>query len=148
MIDVEARIREALKGKDAVGLTCWRAVKAKAEAKVKEAGREAGQALTEEEQLAILRKEIKERAEANEFRAESHPEFAVNRGVADILEAHLPQAPSAEEADALIARAIAEVNPAGPREMGKVMAALRQANPALDMAYASGKVKALLQERG
>ncbi len=131
-----------------MGLTCWRAVKAKAEAKAKEAGREAGQALSEEEQLAILRKELKERAEANEYREQIHPEFAVNRGVAEILEAHLPQAPSAEETDALIARAIAEVNPAGPREMGKVMAALRQADPALDMAYASGKVKALLQERG
>ena len=65
----------------------------------------------------------------------------------------LPAALSEEESEALIQQVMAEVNPSGPKEMGRVMAALRQAalnrgSTGLDMGAASVRVKALLQQRG
>ena len=144
MIDVEKGIRTALKAKDNVSLTAYRSVKAKMGVKKSESGREPGKPLTEDETHAIVRREIKERREANEYRDVSDPEYAFDQNVAAVLEKHLPQALSPEETDGLIERTLAELQPSGPKEMGKVMAALRQAHSGLDMGYASRKVKELL----
>lgn len=141
MIDVDEAIRKALKDKDRVALTAYRAVKTKAGVKLTESGRETGKPLTEEEWLAILRREIKERAEANEYRDPADPDHAFDQGVIDVLERQLPQQPSPEETDALVEKAIAAVRPDGMRDMGKVMAALRREHTGLEMALVSAKVK-------
>jgi uncharacterized protein YqeY len=149
LINLDEAIKAAMRAKDHPVLTAYRALKTKAAVKLAEAGRKGDRdALSEEEMTALVRKEIRERQESNEFLDASHPEFAVNQAIITTLETHLPAALSAEESDALIEKVIADVQPEGPRDMGKVMAALRQASPALDMAAASAKVKEHLAKLG
>ncbi|MCZ6647000.1 MAG: GatB/YqeY domain-containing protein [SAR324 cluster bacterium] len=151
MIDLDAAIKKALLAKEQAVLTAYRALKTKAGMKLTEPGRDekARGALSEEEQTALVRKEIKERQESNEYLDPSRPEYAVNTAIIAELEQHLPAAMSAEDTEAAIRQAISAVQPAGPKEMGKVMAALRQAAPGIDMGAASARVKALLaQESG
>lgn len=150
MIDLDAAIKTALLGKNQVALTAYRALKTKAAVKLSEAGRDddSRDALSEEEMTALLRKEIKERQESNEYLEPSHPDYAVNARIIAELEQHLPAAMSAEDTEAAIQQAIAQVRPQGPREMGKVMAALRQSAPGIDMGAASARVKELLATQG
>jgi uncharacterized protein YqeY len=147
MIDVESQIKAALKARDPAALTAWRSVKAKIGLKLTEAGRGSGKPLAEEEQLAILRKEIRERQESNEFLKPGDAKFDENRRIIAILEAHLPRPLGAAETDALIEKVLAETGAQGPRDMGKVMAALRNSGAALDMAAVSTKVKERLQAK-
>lgn len=146
MIDLDAAIKKAMLARDKVALTAYRALKTKAAVKLSEPGRDekARGALGEEELTALLRKEIRERQESNEYLDPSHPDHAFNAAIITELEQHLPAAMSADDTEAAIQRAIAAVQPAGPKEMGKVMAALRQAAPGIDMGAASARVKALL----
>jgi hypothetical protein len=122
-------------------------VKAKIGLKLTEAGRESGKPLTDEEQLQLVRKEIKERHEANEFLKAGDAKYEENKGIIATLEAHLPKQIGGAEADKLIDQVIASSGAAGPKDMGKVMAALRLSGTALDMAYASAKVKEKLQAK-
>lgn len=145
MFDLDGAIRDAMKARDAVALAAYRSLKTKVGVKVAETGRD-HKPLTEEELVALARREIKERKESNEFLGEDNPDYAANARMVEILEKLLPSQPSAEEMEALIQQVIAEVAPAGPKEMGKVMAALRQASPGLDMGAASARVKELLAE--
>lgn len=150
MIDLDAAIKTALLGKNQVALTAYRALKTKAAVKLSEASRDddSRDALSEEEMTALLRKEIKERQESNEYLEPSHSEYAVNLRIIAELEQHLPAAMSAEDTEAAIQQAIAQIQPQGPKEMGKVMAALRQSAPGIDMGAASARVKELLATQG
>lgn len=142
MFDLDDAIKQAMRSKDHAVLTAYRALKTKAAVKLAEPGRTGDRhQLTEEELNALLRKEIKERQESNEFLDPANPAFVENRTIIATLEAHLPAALSPEETAALIDKVFADVQPEGPRDMGKVMAALRQASPALDMGAASAQVK-------
>lgn len=147
MLDVDAEIRKALKGKHHAALIGYRSVKAKIDAKRTEAGRGEDKALSEEEVLAVIAREIKERKEANEYLDESRPEHQENARIASLLEAYLPARLSPGEQEAAIQSAIAGAQAAGPRDMGKVMGALRQVQ-GLDMGSASARVKELLGEMG
>ncbi len=159
MIDLDAAIQDALRAHDAPALAGYRALKTKAAVKLAEPGRAQGEPgaqgerkpLSEEEMFALIRREVKERKEANEYLQAGDPEHAVNARIETLLQAHLPTSLSPEAAEALIQKTIAEVKPSGPRDMGRVMAALREgsaapggAPPALDMGAASARVKALL----
>ena len=148
MIDIESQIKTALKAKDAVALMAWRSVKAKVNLKLTEAGRASGKPLAEDEQQALVRKEIKERQESNEFLKPGQAAYEENARIIAILESHLPQALGAAETDALIAQVIAATGAAGPKDMGKVMAALKASGAALDMSAASAKVRAALAAKG
>jgi hypothetical protein len=143
MIDIETQIKTALKGKDPTGLTAWRSVKAKVNLKLTEAGRD-GKPLAEDEQQALVRKEIKERQESNEFLKPGDAAYEENARIIAILEAHLPRTLGEAETEALVAKVIADTGAAGPKDMGKVMAALKASGAALDMSAASAKVKAAL----
>ena len=147
MLDVDAEIRKALKGKDHPALLGYRSVKAKMGAKMTEAGRGEDKTLSEEEVQAVIAREIKERREANEYLDESRPEHSENARIASLLEAHLPARLSSEEQEAAIQAALAGAQAAGPKDMGKVMGALRTVQ-GLDMGRASARVKELLAELG
>ena len=151
MLDIDAEIRRALKAKDHTALTGYRSLKAKGEVRMSEPGRREDtapgrekKALGPEEWEALIRREVKERRESNEYLDPARPEYGVNARIVELLEAHLPKALEAEELEAVIAKAIAEANPSGPRDMGKVMAALREV-PGVDMKAASARVKERLQ---
>jgi hypothetical protein len=100
--------------------------------------------LTEPELTALIQREIKERNESNEFLKPERPEYQENARIVAVLSAHLPRALEGEALEAAVRKAIAESQAAGPKDMGKVMAALRQM-PGVDMGTASARVKALLQ---
>lgn len=142
MLDVDAAIRESLKAKDHAALTGYRSLKAKIGAKITEAGR--GHKPLEENELEVLiRREVKERRESNEYLKPGQKEYEENARIIELLEAHLPKALGTEELQAAVAKAIADSGAAGPRDMGKVMGALK-AVPGVDMKAASGMVKEAL----
>lgn len=143
MLDLDGEIKRALKEKDRAALVGYRSLKAKVMNKLTEPGRGVGKALSEEELLALVRREIKERQESNEYLQPDRAEHQENARIIAVLGEQLPRQLSPDELEALIRETLDEVKPAGPREMGKVMAALRQV-PGVDMAAASARVKALL----
>jgi len=147
MIDIDAHIKTAMKARDPVALTAYRSLKQKALLKLTEAGRPSGKALTEEEFAALAKREIKERAESNEFLKPGDTTYEENARIMTILESHLPKGLGAAELEALVQQAIAETGAAGPKDFGKVMGTLKKAGAALDMAAASARVKALLEQK-
>jgi uncharacterized protein len=82
--------------------------------------------LADDEVLAIVQKQIKQRRDSIEqFEKANRADLAEKeRAEAVILEAYLPQQASAEEIEAAVAKVIAETGAAGPRDMGKVMPVL------------------------
>ena len=70
---------------------------------------------------------------------------AQERGEIEIINAYLPQQMSEAEAKAAIAEAIKTIGATGMKDMGKVMAALKQGYAGkMDFGKASGWVKQLL----
>ncbi|MBN2678662.1 MAG: GatB/YqeY domain-containing protein [Acidithiobacillaceae bacterium] len=103
--------------------------------------------LEEAEILSIVEKLIKQRKDsATQFRAGQRPDLA-DKEEAEIvmLTAYLPEPLSMEALDALIAESISQLEAAGPKDMGKVLNALRpQLLGKADMALVADKVKARL----
>ncbi|MCJ9711759.1 GatB/YqeY domain-containing protein, partial [Bordetella hinzii] len=106
--------------------------------------------LSDAEITAIIEKQVKQRRESiAAFEAAGRTETAEQeKAEVVVLQEFLPQAAAAEEIDAAIAAAIAEVQGqgvTGPAAMGKIMAILK---PALagraDMSQVSQQVKARL----
>lgn len=82
--------------------------------------------LTEDEVLEVLAKEVKMRRDSlEEFRKADRPDLVagLEQEIA-ILMHYLPAQLSEEEVRALVTEAVARTGAAGPKEMGKVMAAL------------------------
>ncbi|HQT84023.1 MAG: aspartyl-tRNA amidotransferase [Acidiphilium sp. 37-64-53] len=104
-------------------------------------------AIADEDIVALLRGMVKTRRESEaQYRQGNRPDLA-DQEAAEIviLEAYLPQTLHGAALDAAIAQAITTSGAAGPKDMGKVIAALKSAHgPALDMAAASAAVKAKL----
>ena len=101
--------------------------------------------LNEVQTLAVLEKMIKQRRESlaqyqNAGRADLADQEAFE---IDLIQAYLPAPLSEAELDALIAHAIAATGAQSVRDMGKVMAAIKdQAQGRADMAAVSARVKA------
>ena len=82
--------------------------------------------LNDDEVLAVLMKEVKMRQDSlQEFTKAGREELVeqAKREIA-ILRKYLPEQLSDEELKALVEEAVAETGAAGPKDMGKVMAAL------------------------
>ncbi len=146
MIDLEAKVKEAMKAKDPVALNAYRSLKAKAMVKLNEAGH-GGKPLTEEEFAALVKREVRERQESNEFLKPGNATFEENARIVAILEALLPKTLGGAELEVLIQKAIADAGAQGPKDMGKVMAALKKSGQPIDMGAASARVKAALEPK-
>ena len=97
--------------------------------------------------LVTLEKMLKQRRDSvSQYSAAKREDLAeVERAEMVIIEAYLPAKLSEAEVDALIASAIADTGATSPRDMGKVMAAVKEkAAGRADMASVSGKIKARL----
>lgn len=97
--------------------------------------------------MAVLEKMLKQRRESvSQYVKGGRDDLAaVERAEIDIISGYLPEKLSPEETAALIENAISQTGAEGPRDMGKVMAWLKQAAGAqLDMGAASSAVKARL----
>jgi uncharacterized protein YqeY len=82
--------------------------------------------LGDEEVLDVLAREVKMRRDSlEEFKKGNRPDLVAGlEQEIDILMGYLPRQLSDEEVRALVAEAVASTGAAGPKDMGKVMAAL------------------------
>jgi uncharacterized protein YqeY len=145
---INEQLKEAMKAKDARRVSTLRmvlaAIKDKDIAARTEASREA---IGDDDVLGLLAKMIKQREEsAVAFDAGARPERAKSeREEIAIIRAFMPAQMGADEARAAAAKAIAETGAASMKDMGKVMAALKERHAGqMDFAKASATVKELL----
>ena len=97
--------------------------------------------------LAALEKMLKQRRDSiTQFEAAKRDDLAeIERAEMVVIETYLPSKLSEAEIDALVAEAIAATGASSPRDMGKVVAAVKEkAAGRADMAVVSGRVKASL----
>jgi uncharacterized protein len=100
--------------------------------------------------LAVLEKMIKQRREAiTQFQAGGRADLVAKESAeVTVLEAYLPARLSDAELDAIIANAIASTGATSPKDMGKVIAAVKsQAQGRADMGAVSARVKEKLAAR-
>ncbi|CDM58510.1 MULTISPECIES: GatB/YqeY domain-containing protein [Rhizobium] len=142
-----AALKDAMKSKNAERLSTVRLI----QAAVKDrdiANRGAGKAeASDDEILQILAKMVKQRDEsAKIYEENARPELAAKeRAEIVVLQDFLPKQLSDAEVRKNIAAIIAEIGAAGPKDMGKVMAVLKERYAGqMDFSKASGAVKELL----
>jgi uncharacterized protein len=98
--------------------------------------------------LTVMAKMIKQRRDSIEqFTAGGRPELAAKEAAEiAVIEGYMPAQMSEADAKAAIAAAIKETGAAGPKDMGKVMAALKAKYAGqMDFGKASGITKELLK---
>lgn len=97
--------------------------------------------------LATLEKMMKQRKDSvSQFDAAGREDLsAIERAEMVVIETYLPAKLGDEEIDALITVAIAETGASSPRDMGKVVAAVKEkAAGRADMGLVSGRIKTRL----
>lgn len=103
--------------------------------------------LDDTQTLAVLEKMLKQRRDSiTQFDAANRQDLAdVERSEVAVIEAYLPAKLSDAEIDELVTAAIAATGASSPRDMGKVVAAVKEkAAGRADMAVVSARVKARL----
>ncbi len=140
-------MKAAMKAQDKLRLSTLRLVNAA----IKNADIEARTAgkgpLSDDDLLGLLQKMIKQRQESVElYDRGGRQELAdQERGEIEIIKGFLPQQLSEAEAKAAIAEAVRETGAAGMKDMGKVMAVLKERYAGrMDFGKASGLVKGQL----
>lgn len=104
--------------------------------------------ITDTDILSVLAKMVKQRRDSIEQYAAGGRQDLVDKEQAEInvIEGYLPQQMSEDEAKSAIAAIIKEVGAAGPKDMGKVMAALKAKYAGqMDFGKASALTKDLLK---
>ena len=101
--------------------------------------------LTEEEELAVIRREAKKRKEAIEMykNAGAVDRAAKEAAELEILGEYLPPDMSDEELVKLVADAIIQIKPSGMADMGKVIGLVKSRAPDAD----GGKIAQLVKEK-
>jgi uncharacterized protein len=144
---INEAVKSAMKAQDKPRVSTLRLVNAaikNADIEVERAGK-AG--LTDDDLLALLQKMIKQRQESVEiYDKGGRKELAdQERGEIDIIKGFLPQQLSDAEAKDAITAAIKETGAAGMKDMGKVMAVLKERHAGrMDFGKASATVKGML----
>jgi uncharacterized protein len=117
---IQADTKAAMKERDRARVGALRML----DAALKNAEIEAGRPLTEQEELTILRRQLKQRDESAEaFRKAGREERAASESTeAEIVRSYLPEPPSQKELEEIIDRAINETAAQGMKDMGAVMA--------------------------
>ncbi|MCG6227586.1 GatB/YqeY domain-containing protein [Vibrio furnissii] len=103
--------------------------------------------LSDDDILTVLTKMVKQRRDSvTQYEAANRQDLAdAEKAEITVLEEFMPQPLSEDEVAALIDSAIAEAEPAGMQDMGKVMALLKpQIQGRADMGKVSGLVRAKL----
>ena len=136
-------MKNAMRAKDAAKLGTIRLITAAMKQKEVDERIE----LTDTLVLAIIEKMIKQRKDSiSQFEAGGRQDLAdIEKAELVVLSAYMPAALSEAEISAEVAAAVAEVNPTGPQDMGKVMAIVKaKLAGRADMTVVSGLVKAAL----
>jgi uncharacterized protein YqeY len=144
--NINESVKAAMKAQDKPRLGTLRLMNAAIKNADIEAER-AGKSLGEDDLLGLLQKMIKQRQESVEiYEKGGRKELAdQERGEIEVIKGFLPQQMSEAEAKAAIAAVIKDTGAAGMKDMGKVMAALKERHAGtMDFGKASGLVKGLL----
>jgi uncharacterized protein YqeY len=145
--EINTALREAMKARDERRVSTLRLVNAAIKNADIEAETARKSALADEDILGLLQKMIKQRQESVEiYDKAGRKELAdQERAEIEVIRAYLPQQMSEAEAKAAIAEVIARTGAQSIKDMGKVMAALKQGYAGkMDFGKASGWVKGLL----
>ncbi len=145
-----ALMKEAMKGGDKRRLATLRLIGAAMKDREIEA-RGTGKTVGDEDEQAVLRKMVKQRQDSIAiYDGAGRTELAdQEREELAIVSAFLPQQMDADATRSAIAEAIAETGAAGPKDMGKVIAALKAKHAGrIDFGKASGLVKEMLATLG
>lgn len=116
---IQRDTKEAMKSRDKTRVAALRMLSSA----LKNSEIEAGHPLDEDEQRAVLRRQLKQREEsADAFRKAGRQEQAEREAAeAEIVRAYLPAPMSGEELERVVDRAIQEIGAAGMKDMGAVM---------------------------
>ena len=122
---IEKEYIQAYKAKDAVRLTVLRLLKTAVKNRRVDLRRPGG-SLSDEEMLDVIIKEGKQRQDSIEqYRAANRADLADKEAAElKILQEYLPKALSPEELTAVIETTVAELQAAGPKDMGRVISAI------------------------
>jgi uncharacterized protein YqeY len=140
-------MKDAMKSQEKLKLSTLRLVNAAIKNADIEARTGGKGPLADDDLLGLLQKMIKQRQESVElYDKGGRKELAdQERGEIEIIRGFLPQQMSDAEAKSAIAEVIKETGAQGMKDMGKVMAALKQGYAGkMDFGKASGLVKSLL----
>ena len=141
------QLKEAMKAKDSERLSTVRLIQAAIKDRdIANRGTGKGEA-SEDEILQILAKMVKQRDEsAKIYEENARPELAAKeRAEIAVIQDFMPKQLSDSEVRANISAVIAETGSSGVKDMGKVMAALKERYAGqMDFAKASATVKELL----
>ncbi|OJF92683.1 GatB/YqeY domain-containing protein [Pararhizobium antarcticum] len=142
-----AALKDAMKSKDAPRLSAVRLIQSEIKTRdIANRGTGKGDA-SDDEILQILAKMVKQREEsAKIYEDNARPELAAKeRAEIVVIQDFMPKQLSEAEVQANVAAAIAELGASGPKDMGKVMAVLKERYAGqMDFAKASSTLKALL----
>ena len=142
-----AALKDAMKAKDAPRLSTVRLVQAEIKTRdIANRGTGKGDA-TDDEILQIMAKMVKQREEsAKIYEDNARPELAAKeRAEIVVIQDFMPRQLSEADVRANVAAAIAETGASGPKDMGKVMALLKERYAGqMDFAKASSVLKELL----
>ncbi|MBK5956773.1 glutamyl-tRNA amidotransferase [Rhodoplanes elegans] len=146
--DINAALKEAMKAHDAPRVSTLRLVNAALKNADIEARGQGKPALVDADVVAVLQKMVKQRQESVDlYEKGGRAELAAQeRAEIEVIASYLPKQLSPEETEAAVKAVIAEIGAAGMKDMGKVIAVLRERHGGqLDMGKASGIVKGLLK---
>ena len=120
---IMGQLKEAMKAKNTIALEALRAVKSEL-LLAKTSGGANGE-LSEDQEIALLQKLVKQRKEAAEqFEANARQELAEKElAQAEVIQQFLPAQLTDEELTVAIKDIVAEVGATSPKDMGKVMGA-------------------------
>jgi uncharacterized protein len=129
--EINSALKTAMKARDELRVSTLRLIKAAINNAEIEAEMRGRTTLKEDEVVALLQKMIKQRRESVEiYEKGGRMELAdKERGEIEIIGAYLPEQLSEAEVKAAIAETIAKLGAQGIKDMGRVMAALKQAYP-------------------
>ena len=145
---INADLKEAMKAGDKARVGTLRLINAaikSADIEARPAGKDK---ITDADILGVMAKMLKQRRDSIEqFQAGGRQDLADKEAAeVTVIEGYMPKQMSEAEAKMAIAAAIKEVGAAGPKDMGKVMAALKARYAGqMDFGKASGLVKELLK---
>jgi uncharacterized protein YqeY len=145
--EINTALKDAMKARDERRVSTLRLINAALQNADIEAQGRGKQVLSDEEILALLQKLIKQRQEAVELydKAGRSELAARERGEIEIISGYLPKQMSEAEAKTVVAEVVKAAGATSMKDMGKVMAALKQGYAGkIDFSKASGWVKELL----
>jgi len=124
--EIMAALKEAMKSKDQTALTALRAVKSAILLAQTESG--AKEELTEEQELKILQKQVKQRKDSAAVYLEQGREdlAAPELAEAEVISQFLPEALTEEEIEKVVVMTIENIGAEGMKDMGKVMGIVGQ----------------------